>query len=162
MFKIILIILGILYFISPIDLIPDFIPILGKVDDLLVLLWIYWSYFRKTATGAREHEESDAYREAAGAHRDSQSTHDAQEAHGSHNAKGYSARKNQDPYHILEISPEAGHDEIKQAYRRQANRYHPDKVAHLGQELQELAGEKFQEIQWAYEELMRRKGGTAR
>ncbi len=160
MFKIVLIVLGILYFISPIDLIPDVIPILGKVDDLLVLLWIYWNYFRKAA---REREGADTYWEAAGTHRNSRSSNDAhgtQEGHKSHGTRGYNAPKNHDPYRILEISPEAGPDEIKQAYRRQANRYHPDKVAHLGQEFQELAREKFHEIQWAYEELMRRRGDT--
>ena len=31
---------GILYFVSPIDLIPDFIPVIGYLDDAMVLLWI--------------------------------------------------------------------------------------------------------------------------
>lgn len=31
---------GIIYFVSPIDLIPDFIPVLGYLDDITVLLWI--------------------------------------------------------------------------------------------------------------------------
>ena len=31
---------GILYFVSPLDLIPDFIPVLGYLDDITVLLWI--------------------------------------------------------------------------------------------------------------------------
>ncbi len=31
---------GIVYFVSPIDLIPDFIPVLGYLDDITVLLWI--------------------------------------------------------------------------------------------------------------------------
>ncbi len=154
MFKIVMIILGILYFISPIDLIPDVIPILGKVDDLLVILWIYWNYFRKGSNGAQQS------RETSGTYQNSWNAHDAHEAHRDHGTRGHSTRKTQDPYDILEVSPGAGLDEIKQAYRRQANRYHPDKVAHLGQELQELAKEKFQEIQWAYEELMKRKGST--
>ncbi|GAB6158774.1 hypothetical protein JCM39194_19740 [Desulfotomaculum varum] len=29
-----------LYIISPIDFIPDFIPLTGKGDDLVVLLWV--------------------------------------------------------------------------------------------------------------------------
>jgi uncharacterized membrane protein YkvA (DUF1232 family) len=35
------IVAGIVYFISPIDLIPDFIPITGLTDDVGVLLWIF-------------------------------------------------------------------------------------------------------------------------
>lgn len=37
------IVAGILYFVSVVDLIPDFIPILGLTDDLAVLAWVYSS-----------------------------------------------------------------------------------------------------------------------
>ena len=32
---------GLLYFIMPFDMIPDFIPIAGFVDDISVVLWIF-------------------------------------------------------------------------------------------------------------------------
>jgi uncharacterized membrane protein YkvA (DUF1232 family) len=32
---------AIIYFLNPIDLIPDFIPGLGLTDDFSVLLWVY-------------------------------------------------------------------------------------------------------------------------
>ena len=31
---------GIIYFVSPLDLIPDFIPVFGYVDDISILVWI--------------------------------------------------------------------------------------------------------------------------
>ena len=34
----------ILYLLSPIDLIPDFIPVLGYIDDLLILLLALWVF----------------------------------------------------------------------------------------------------------------------
>ena len=39
--SILLIIAAIIYFISPIDLLPDLLPITGLTDDLGVLLWVY-------------------------------------------------------------------------------------------------------------------------
>ena len=36
----VLMVASLIYFLSPIDLIPDFIPVLGFLDDLAVILWI--------------------------------------------------------------------------------------------------------------------------
>ncbi len=60
----------------------------------------------------------------------------------------------QDPYFVLGISHTAGREEIRAAYRREMAKYHPDKVSHLGRELQELANQKAQDINNAYEQLM--------
>ncbi|MCE7991413.1 MAG: DUF1232 domain-containing protein [Roseivirga sp.] len=37
---IVLLVAGLLYFITPIDAIPDFIPIAGLIDDATVLVWL--------------------------------------------------------------------------------------------------------------------------
>jgi curved DNA-binding protein CbpA len=58
-----------------------------------------------------------------------------------------------DPYALLDVSPNASLEEIKTAYKRAVARYHPDKVAHLGKEFQELAHKKLLAIQQAYEIL---------
>ena len=63
-----------------------------------------------------------------------------------------------DPYEILGIKPGAGMEEIQAAYRRAVQAYHPDKVSHLGKEFQDLAQEKFIEIQEAYEKLLKDNG----
>lgn len=34
------IILGFLYLISPVDLVPDMIPVLGQIDDVVIIRWI--------------------------------------------------------------------------------------------------------------------------
>ena len=37
--RVIIAVLAIIYVISPLDLIPDFIPVVGWLDDLGVLVW---------------------------------------------------------------------------------------------------------------------------
>jgi DnaJ like chaperone protein len=61
-------------------------------------------------------------------------------------------------YKVLEISPDATDEEVKAAYRKMAVKYHPDKVEHLGPEVQKSAKEKFQQLQAAYEEIKKRRG----
>ena len=40
----IILVAGILYFVTPLDLIPDFIPALGFADDISVIFWIFKSF----------------------------------------------------------------------------------------------------------------------
>lgn len=61
-------------------------------------------------------------------------------------------------YKILEIAPESTDDQVKSAYREMAKKYHPDKVAHLGPDVQKAAHEKFQKVNSAYEEIRKRRG----
>lgn len=61
-------------------------------------------------------------------------------------------------YKVLEITPDASDDEVKKAYRRMATKYHPDKVSHLGHDIQESAKRKFQDLQNAYENIKNERG----
>ena len=55
---------------------------------------------------------------------------------------------------ILEIQPGATISEVKAAYKRQMQQYHPDKVASLGKELRDLAELKSKTINEAYRAIM--------
>jgi DnaJ like chaperone protein len=61
-------------------------------------------------------------------------------------------------YDILEILPDATNEEVKKAYRRLAVQYHPDKVAHLGDDIKKAATEKFQKLNAAYEDVKKQRG----
>jgi len=58
-----------------------------------------------------------------------------------------------DPYAVLGVRAGVTPDELTRAYRDQMKKYHPDRVAALPPEFQELAHQKAIEIQRAYAEL---------
>ena len=63
------------------------------------------------------------------------------------------------PYSVLGISPDATDEEVKQAYRELARKYHPDK--YRDSDLADRAGEKMKEINAAYEEIQKQRSGRA-
>jgi len=76
---------------------------------------------------------------------------------GSNENSFYKGKEVLDPYMVLGVSKNSSNEEIHKAYRNLANKYHPDKVAHLGKEFIELANEKFTKIQEAYEIIKRER-----
>ena len=61
-------------------------------------------------------------------------------------------------YTALEITPEATDEEIRKAYRKMAVKYHPDKVAYLGEDLKIQANVKFQQLNASYEKIKKARG----
>ena len=64
---------------------------------------------------------------------------------------------NESNYRILEIEPNATDEEVKKAYRKMATKYHPDKVATLGEDVQKAAEEKFKAVNQAYEAICKER-----
>jgi DnaJ like chaperone protein len=61
-------------------------------------------------------------------------------------------------YTVLEVDPKASDDVLKKAYRSAAMKHHPDRVAHLGEEFQKDAAEKFKKVQEAWERIRAERG----
>ena len=67
-------------------------------------------------------------------------------------------KENGSVYKILEISSNATDAEVKKAYRSMAVKYHPDKVAHLGEDIKNAAEEKLQNLNAAYDQIKKQRG----
>ncbi len=61
-------------------------------------------------------------------------------------------------YRILEIDPDADEEAIKKAYHQMANKYHPDKLNHLGEDFVKVAEDKFKAINEAYQQIKQERG----
>ena len=128
-------IISILYILSPVDLIPEWAAgRFGLIDDLIVIGALYWYFsYRPARPGAR--------RPGVGAGGQEPDENEPLE---------------KDPYLVLGVARDAAPEEIKHAYRELANKYHPDKVSHLGDEFREIANKRFKEIQRAYQLLTKK------
>ena len=136
-----LIVVGVLYLVFPRDLIPDFVGGgLGLIEDVLLIALMVYFY--------RKHVRDHAARADSGSEQ-------AGQRERSSRPKAAAPEGSPGPYEILGIAPSASGEEIQAAYRARMSEYHPDKVAHLGEELQQLAHRKALEIQRAYREVRR-------
>ena len=66
-------------------------------------------------------------------------------------------RSQADAYQTLGVSPNASPEEIKDAYRRLVKQFHPDVVAHLGEEFKLRAEQKMKTITDAYQQLQTKR-----
>jgi len=122
---------ALIYVILPWDF--DFIPLVGRVDDVLILslaLWYAWK-MRPSARG---------------------------NGGGGSSAPREEDEEPTDPYEILGVTRSASADEVKKAYRDLLGKYHPDRLQHLGGEFREMAARKAVAINRAYENVKRDKG----
>ena len=151
MWKIVLLVLALLYVLSPYDLFPDMVIGWGWIDDVVILffLWRYFYLMKKKRERVQKYYQSD--------HNNTHGDNNYKNAGGENNTHSNAQSRNSsvlwDPYKVLEIDRGASQDDIKRAYRQLAGKYHPDKVEHLGDEFKVLAEKRFKEVQQAYQEL---------
>ena len=161
--KFFIILAVVIYVISPYDIIPDFmVPFLGWIDDTVLISMLI--YFLRTGKfpGIFSRKGRPMYgrgsfgsneNPAAGSGYRENSRREEFSRSGSDDAHRKTEQMEKTPHEILGVSPGATQEEIRAAYISLAKQYHPDKVAHLGKELQELADKRFKEIQQAYARL---------
>lgn len=154
--KFALVLFGLAYLISPVDLMPDLLlPWLGWIDDGLIAWSIYylirygelpWSLFKKKAGNRFPGSSPGAGRKTSDDYQQTQRDR----------STGTDFNNEKKPNEILGVSINATQQEIHAAYKEKIKLYHPDKLSHLGPEFTDLANKKFLEIQAAYDAMKRR------
>ena len=146
--------MALIYFLSPYDILPDFLVGWGWLDDgaILYLLWRYY-----IAPAVRRKQSEKLHQQNWQSFQGGENTRFNQQ--NGFNAKSGATNTSdyRDPYQVLGIERNASPEEIKRAFKQLAGKYHPDKVHHLGEEFRELAENRFKEIQNAYQALESRK-----
>jgi hypothetical protein len=150
-----LLLLCALYVLSPVDLLPDFLGVPGRLDDLLLalgtLFYLYSASKRVPGTGDSASER--ASREGRRGHQDARGSEKA------HSARA--ARESVDPYEVLGVDRGQGFEAIRSRYKEKLLQYHPDRVQHLGKEFEEMAERKTKEITEAYQQILRERGSRS-
>ncbi|NOG85306.1 MAG: DnaJ domain-containing protein [Planctomycetes bacterium] len=112
-----LVIFLIIYILSPFDFFPGFI------DDIIAFcaLWYQWRKrnIQKNQAGFSSHGPTEERKRSTPGVRS----------------------QVEEAYRLLDISPGASWEEVHKVYKEKVMKSHPDKVAHLGEELQEKAKE---------------------
>lgn len=131
-FRWLLWVLPILYFILPIELVPDYFPIFGRIDDLIIIFLIVNAFNR---AGFYEHFFKNARRT------------------GNTRAGSDNRHHIKPPHEVLGVARNADQATIKSAYRKLIKAYHPDRFAHLGPDYEAEAQRKTREIIQAYQAM---------
>jgi len=159
LYIVLIILFVIIYFVFPFDIFPDFLGLPGRVDDLSLIGLAIW-FIRKRLSGKRKGFKKPFWQNNAkgsGTWQGQKGGNDQQYNY-KENAEKKTAeeerRSSSDPYVILNVRRNATENEIKKAYKELLKKYHPDKVAFLGEEFQQIAHKKMVEIQRAYDTLI--------
>ena len=146
--------MALIYLLSPYDILPDFLAPLGLLDDGAIL-YLLWRYYVAPAIRRKQSEKLD--QQSRQYFRGGQDTRSNQQRGFNSNSAAPNTNNYRSPYQVLGIKRNASQEEIKLAFKQLANKYHPDKVHHLGEEFRELAENRFKEIQDAYQALKSRR-----
>lgn len=136
------------------ELLAEFKESFGPEPRQILLELIYQVIYSKTGVSPVELTAAERIAVFLGINQ-----YQAQAIHGKYRSQARSGPVGEERhYQVLGLSPEATFVEIKSAYRRLSMEFHPDKVAHLGEEFRKVAEEKMKDINGAYQFLKKKFG----
>jgi DnaJ-domain-containing protein 1 len=138
------ILLVLVYILFPYDLLPDFLGGWGRVDDLVILGFLLRYLF------AQQKRSRGTQTTGTKPGPDAEKTYA-----GSDQGRNGGRFDSNDPYTVLGVDRTASAETVKKAYRELVNKFHPDKVEHLGEEFKTLAEKRFKQIQQAYQSIQK-------
>jgi DnaJ like chaperone protein len=115
------------------------------MDDLLALAGVYW-FIRRLQAQVSRHASHSGSRTSSQHSRTSASGDDHQEDFDDEADTAFA----ENPWQVLQVEPDASPEQIRAAYTQLMMKYHPDRVAHLGEEFQRMAHRKTLAITHAY------------
>jgi hypothetical protein len=150
-----LLLLVVLYVLSPLDLLPDFLGLPGRFDDLLVALGTLFYLYSASKKIPGQERPRGAHSSGGGG----QSHRSGKDFKG--DPPGRDATESSDPYALLGADRGDSLEEIRRRYKEMLLQYHPDRVAHLGREFQEMAERKTKEITEAFQAITKERGSRS-
>ena len=164
LFIVLIILFVVIYFIYPFDIFPDFFGLPGRIDDISLIGLAIWFIRKRLLRNTQRFKNSFWQKSSMGnGFRQGQNGGRGQQYNYKYSGNKENEKKktaqgaresSSDPYVILNVSRNATEDEIKKAYKELLKKYHPDKVAFLGEDFQKIAHTKMVEIQRAYDTLI--------
>ncbi len=119
-------------------------PFRGAMAGLVVVLFgasSYFLYIKESSSFFKAYRKKD----------------NGTETESGEGASAPTEPENLDPHTLLGVEPGASAEEIRSAYQRLAQHYHPKKIRHKGAKYRELAAKRFKAIQEAYNTLVPKK-----
>ncbi len=142
------------------ELLQEFRSRFGYEPRLILLELIYQIVYTKSPVIEQELQEARRIAAVLGISAYDQRTIEAKYMYGRQQGAASTARYEEKYYAVLGLEQGAGFEAIKKAYRKLSMQYHPDKVAHLGDEFKRVAEEKMKEINAAYDYFKKKFNGS--
>ncbi len=141
------------------DLLREFRDRFGYEPRLILLELIYQIVYTKSPVIEEELQEARRIAAVLGISAYDQRTIEAKYMYGRRQGAASTAQDEARFYAVLGLEQGADFESIKKAYRKLSMQYHPDKVAHLGEEFKRVAEEKMKEINAAYDYFKKKFNG---